>query len=321
MKDLAKSAAKSLEIDADSAGQRLDNFLMRTLKGVPKSHVYRIVRSGEVRVNKGRARADTRLATGDVVRLPPLALTPASPKAGPTSLAARAGAALPVIFEGDGLLAVDKPCGIAVHGGSGLSFGVIEALRAQRGDGFLELVHRLDRDTSGALLLATSRAALVGMHALLRDGKVDKRYVAMVRGEWPHAAKHHIRIALAARVLASGEKRVRASDDAEDDDAREAHSVVSVLSRHADATLLEVQLKTGRTHQIRVHLSASGHPILGDDKYGDFALNRREKSRGFSRMFLHAKKLSFVHPLSGERMRVEAPLPPACVARLAADAA
>jgi 23S rRNA pseudouridine955/2504/2580 synthase len=318
MNDLAKAAAQRLEIGAEAAGQRLDNFLLRVLKGVPQSHVYRIVRSGEVRVNKGRARADTRLAAGDVVRVPPLSRPSAAPPAGPSSRAGRAGQSLTILHEGDGLLAIDKPAGLAVHGGSGLSFGVIEALRAARGEGYLELVHRLDRDTSGVLLLATTRAALTGMHALLREGRVDKRYVALVRGEWPHAAKHHIRLALAARVSAGGEKRVRAvaAEDGEDGDAREAHSVVSVLSRHPGATLLEVQLKTGRTHQIRVHLAASGHPIVGDDKYGDLALNKAYERAGFKRMFLHAKKLALAHPLTGVRVRIEAPLPIDCAQTL-----
>ena len=298
-----------VEIGEDSAGQRLDNFLAKTLKGAPKSFIYRIIRSGEVRVNKGRAAADTRLELDDRVRIPPISLE-ATEKGMPVVAASRAGQTLPVIFEDDDLLAIDKPAGIAVHGGSGLAFGVIEALRAARPDArFLELVHRLDRETSGVLLLAKKRPVLVAMHAMLREGRTDKRYLALVNGVWPHESKFHIRTALSSFVTREGERRVVASD--EDDGAREAHSVVTVSRRFADAPLLELALKTGRTHQIRVHLAGQGHPILGDAKYGDFALNRSLTRAGLSRMFLHAARLSFIHPGSAERMRIEAPLPEA----------
>jgi 23S rRNA pseudouridine955/2504/2580 synthase len=314
MNQAGKAAARTLEIGEDSAGQRLDNFLHKTLKGAPKTLIYRIIRSGEVRVNKGRAGPDTRLEAADLVRIPPLALAAPENRAAPAG-AARAGDAFPVLYEDDGLLAIDKPAGVAAHGGSGISFGVIEALRASRPQAkFLELVHRLDRDTSGVLLLARKRLVLVAMHALLREGRTDKRYLALVRGAWPHAAKHHIRTSLASYVTREGERRVAGTDH---EDAKEAHSVVNVARRFADATLLEVQIKTGRTHQIRVHLASEGYPILGDDKYGDFPLNKRIAKAGLARMFLHAARISFLRPETGERIRIEAELPAECQRYLA----
>ncbi len=313
MKPPAKPASKLLEIGVDSAGQRLDNFLHKSLKGAPQSLVYRIIRSGEVRVNKGRAKPDTRLDLGDLVRVPPISLEAAAAK-GVVAGAATAGADFPVLFEDESILAIDKPAGVAVHGGSGLRFGVIEALRAARPNArFLELVHRLDRDTSGILLLAKTRPLLVAMHELLREGRIDKRYLALARGVWPHAAKHHITTKLASFMTSEGERRVLEADH---DGSKEAHSVVNLMHRYADATLLEVQIKTGRTHQIRVHLASAGHPIAGDDKYGDFAFNRAIGKAGFKRMFLHAAKISFVHPHSGLRVRFESPLPPECQAYL-----
>ena len=346
------------EVGEDAAGQRLDNYLMKRLKGAPQSLIYRIIRSGEVRVNKGRAAALTKLALGDVVRIPPVRLEARAGGAGgtaggavggavakrPASGQVRAGADLAIIFEDDALLAINKPSGLAVHGGSGVSFGVIEALRATRPDAkFLELVHRIDRDTSGVLLLAKKRSALVAMHALMREGKTDKRYFALVKGTWPHAAKHHIKTALAKYTTGEGERRVAEADDGEY--AKEAHTIVSVVKRfgaaatadgaraprsgsragtagHADdataaadtsaMTLVEAQIKTGRTHQIRVHLASAGYPIAGDDKYGDFAFNKTEAKHGLKRMFLHAAKMGFVHPLTAERIRIEAPLPAEC---------
>jgi len=308
-----KAAPKVLEIGVDSAGQRLDNFLHKSLKGAPQSLVYRIIRSGEVRVNKGRAKPDTRLDLGDLVRVPPISLDPVAAK-GVVAGAAAAGADFPVLFEDESILVIDKPAGVAVHGGSGLRFGVIEALRAARPNArFLELVHRLDRDTSGILLLAKTRPLLVAMHELLREGRIDKRYLALACGVWPHTAKHHITTALASFVTHDGERRVLEADH---DGSKEAHSVFNLMRRYAAATLLEVQIKTGRTHQIRVHLASAGHPIAGDDKYGDFAFNRAIGKAGFKRMFLHAAKISFVHPQSGQRMRFESPLPPECQAYL-----
>ena len=315
MNDLGRPAAHWVEIGEDSAGQRLDNYLAKSLKGAPKSLIYRIIRSGEVRVNKGRAAVDTRLELRDQVRIPPLRLDAPAAPARPAAAAVRAGDGFTILFEDDGLLAIDKPPGVAVHGGSGLAFGVIEALRAARPDAkFLELVHRIDRDTSGVLLLAKKRAVLVAVHALLREGRVDKRYLALVRGVWPHTAKHHITTSLASYMTRDGERRVTEGDD---DNAREAHTVISVVKAFKDATLLEAQIKTGRTHQIRVHLASAGYPIVGDDKYGDFAMNRSDGKRGFKRMFLHAAKLSFVHPVTGQRVRVDAVLPEDCNGYLA----
>ncbi|MDB5803907.1 MAG: pseudouridine synthase [Betaproteobacteria bacterium] len=312
MNELGKLAAKLVEIDESGAGQRLDNFLLKHLKGAPKSLIYRIIRSGEVRINKGRADAACRLNLGDLVRVPPIRLDvdPDAPKKPPAG-AARAADEIPVLLEDDALLALNKPAGVAVHGGSGLKYGVIEAMRAARPQAkFLELVHRLDRDTSGVLLLAKKRAALVAMHELLREGKTDKRYLVLIKGHWPHEAKHHVRAALHKFVTAEGERRVTAT---EAEDGQEAHTIFTLVKRYPEATLLEAQLKTGRTHQIRVHLASSGFPIMGDDKYGDFDLNKRLQKTGLApglkRMFLHAARISFAHPVSGERMRIEAPLP------------
>ena len=328
MKDLGQAKVEMVEVGEGGAGQRLDNFLLRHLKGAPKSLIYRIIRSGEVRVNKGRAEASTKLAATDLVRVPPVRLEakPESTRA-PAAGSARAGTDLPVLFEDEALLAINKPAGLAVHGGSGVRFGVIEALRAARPEAkFLELVHRIDRDTSGVLLLAKKRAALVAMHELLREGRTDKRYLTLVAGRWPHEAKHHIKTALAKYVTSEGERRVAESDD-ESEYSKDAHTVLSVVKRFAGVpgdgagvTLLEAQIKTGRTHQIRVHLASAGYPILGDDKYGDFALNKIEAKHGLKRMFLHAAKISFIHPLTQSRLRIEAPMPPDCeryLARLA----
>ena len=319
--DVAKAVVEWVEVGEDGAGQRLDNYLLKRLKGAPQSLIYRIIRSGEVRVNKGRAAALTKLCLGDIVRVPPVSLDaakrPGDPNARPRPAAGqvRAGTGLDILHEDDALLAINKPSGLAVHGGSGVSFGVIEALRAARPEAkFLELVHRIDRDTSGVLLLAKKRSALVAMHALLREGKTDKRYLALVKGDWPFTAKHHIRSALAKYVTDAGERRVAEADDEEY--AKDAHTIVSVVKRlGADAsavTLVEAQIKTGRTHQIRVHLASAGYPIAGDDKYGDFAFNKIEARHGLKRMFLHAAKMAFMHPLTGMRLRIEAPLSSDC---------
>ena len=336
MKDLGQGKVEIVEVGEGGSGQRLDNFLLRHLKGAPKSLIYRIIRSGEVRVNKARVEASIKLTAADLVRVPPVRLE-AKPEGAAVTVAgsARAGTDLPILFEDDALLAINKPAGLAVHGGSGVRFGVIEALRAARPEAkFLELVHRIDRDTSGVLLLAKKRAALVAMHELLREGRTDKRYFTLVAGRWPHQAKHHIKTALAKYVTSEGERRVAESDD-ENEYSKDAHTVISVIQRFGgsahgaihgalqnaasatQATLLEAQIKTGRTHQIRVHLSGAGYPIIGDDKYGDYALNKVEAKRGLKRMFLHAAKISFVHPLTQTRLRIEAPLPPECERYLA----
>jgi 23S rRNA pseudouridine955/2504/2580 synthase len=303
----APPQVRRLVVDEGSEGQRLDNFLIRVLKGVPKTHVYRVIRSGEVRINKGRAAADTRLVLGDEVRVPPVRT--AEPKA---------EAAVPprefaVLFEDDHLLAIDKPAGVAVHGGSGVSFGVIEQLRRARPAAkFLELVHRLDKETSGVLLLAKKRSALTNVQDQFRERGTVKVYAALVNGVWP-ASKKVIDAALLKTLDAKGERHVRVVA-ADDEAARRSITLVKVAQALARHTLLDVTLKTGRTHQIRVHLAHAGHSIVGDPKYGDFAANRL-MARGehrFARMFLHAKHLAFDHPASGERIMLEAPLPDAC---------
>jgi 23S rRNA pseudouridine955/2504/2580 synthase len=315
----AKGAASGLApqvqrliVDEGSAGQRLDNFLLRVLKGVPKTHVYRIVRSGEVRINRGRASADTRLALGDEVRVPPVRV---AGKAAAVAVPAREFA---VLYEDEHLLAIDKPAGVAVHGGSGVSFGVIEQLRQARPDArFLELVHRLDKETSGILLLAKKRSALTALQDQFRDRETHKTYAALVWGRWP-ANKKVIDVALLKGTDAQGERQVRAVQ-ADQAGARRSITLVKLTQTFADFCLLDVTIKTGRTHQIRVHLAHEGHAVVGDPKYGDFAKNR-ELARGprkFDRMFLHARYLAFDHPASGDRLALEAPLPAACAALLA----
>ncbi len=296
-------------IGPDDAGQRIDNFLLRICKGVPKSHVYQVLRSGQVRVNKGRIAQTYRLEEGDLVRVPPMRM------AQPTAAAeGRAPAAeFPVLLEDDAILIIDKPAGVAVHGGSGVSFGVIEQLRAARPQAkFLELVHRLDRETSGILVLAKKRSALVNLHEQIRDGGgMDKRYLTLVHGDWQNK-RQHVKLPLFKYTAADGERRVKVQSD-----GLASHTVFNLLRKYGEYALLEAELKTGRTHQIRVHAASSGFPIVGDEKYGDFALNKRLQKAGdghaaFKRMFLHAFRLSFTHPLTGEPVKVEAPLPAEC---------
>ncbi len=306
-----KPAVHRVQIDEGSEGQRLDNFLVKLLKGVPKTHVYRLIRSGEVRVNKGRAQADTRLALGDVVRVPPVRVAePGQAREAPAR-------EFPIAFEDEHLIAVVKPAGVAVHGGSGVSSGVIEQLRQARpGAKFLELVHRLDKETSGLLLIAKKRSALVALQEQFRSRETGKTYAALVNGAWP-ASRKVIDVPLHKFLTAEGERRVRAVD-ADHDEGRRSITLVRVAARFRDFTLLDVTIKTGRTHQIRVHLAHEGHPIAGDEKYGDFAVNkalaRGEAVPGhrFDRMFLHARRLRFDHPGSGETIELEAPLPPEC---------
>ncbi len=314
-------AVHYVRIDEASEGQRLDNFLVKLLKGVPKSHVYRVIRSGEVRVNKGRAGADTKLSLGDEVRVPPVRTS--------TSGAERAADApareFPVVFEDEHLIAIDKPAGVAVHGGSGVSFGVIEQLRQARPQArFLELVHRLDKETSGLLLIAKKRSALVALQEQLRQRQgekvMHKTYAALVFGHWPEALKV-IDVALHKFLTPEGERRVRTVDAAHEDGKRSI-TLVKTVQRFSGFSLLDVTIKTGRTHQIRVHLSAEGHAIVGDDKYGDFAANkalaRGETAPGqrFERMFLHARRLRLQHPATGEVIELAAALPAECQALL-----
>lgn len=308
----AASEVRFLTVDEESAGQRLDNFLFRQLKGVPKTHVYRIIRSGEVRINKGRVQAETRVAAGDVLRLPPVRVSArseegATPPAPPREF--------PLLYEDEALLAIDKPAGVAVHGGSGVSFGVIEQLRTARPQArFLELVHRLDRETSGILLVAKKRSALTALQDQFRERETGKTYLALVEGVWP-ANRKVLDAQLAKYLLPDGERRVRvvAKDHP---DAMHAVTLVRIVApvslpgAAAPLSLLAVTIKTGRTHQIRVHLASAGHAILGDDKYGDFERNRVLQKCGLKRMFLHAWRLQFNHPASGERLALQADLPP-----------
>ncbi len=303
-----------IEVDADSAGQRLDNFLLRHLKGVPKTHVYRIIRSGEVRVNKGRASAETRVQAGDMVRVPPVRI---SEKVAEKAQRPAPAKDFPALLDDESMIAIDKPAGVAVHGGSGVNFGVIEQLRQARPEArFLELVHRLDRETSGILLVAKKRSALVHLQDQFRERETGKTYLALVQGTWP-ANKKVIDLPLHKYLQADGERRVRVTT-ADDPEGMRSITLVKVrklieprpLQGLPAMSLLEVTIKTGRTHQIRVHLSSQGHPIVGDDKYGDFDLNRRVQKQGLKRMFLHAWRLQFMHPASGERLELRAELPP-----------
>ncbi|MCJ0764317.1 RluA family pseudouridine synthase [Variovorax terrae] len=301
----ATPQAKLLAVDEESAGQRLDNFLIRHLKGVPKTHVYRIIRSGEVRVNKGRAAADTRVAAGDLVRLPPVRVSDRAADKLDKPAPARE---FPILLEDEHLIALDKPAGVAVHGGSGVSFGVIEQLRQARpGAKFLELVHRLDRETSGILLVAKKRSALTALQDQFRERETGKTYLALVAGAWP-ANRKVIDQPLHKYLQADGERRVKvvAKDDP---DGMRSVTLVKVAQKLEGFSLLEVTIKTGRTHQIRVHLASAGHGIAGDDKYGDFELNKALQKQGLRRMFLHAWRLQFNHPASGERVELLAPLP------------
>ena len=296
---------KWLTVDEESAGQRLDNFLIRHLKGVPKTHVYRIIRSGEVRVNKGRVSADTRIETGDVVRLPPVRI---SDKVAEKAARPAPGREFPLLLEDDALMAIDKPSGVAVHGGSGVSFGVIEQLRQARPLAkLLELVHRLDRETSGILLVAKKRSALKHLQDQFRERETGKTYLALVQGSWPEKLKV-IDSALHKFLLPDGERRVKVTSN-EDPDGMRSITLVKVAERLVDCTLLEVTIKTGRTHQIRVHLASQGHPIAGDDKYGDFEWNKVLQKQGLKRMFLHAWRLQFSHPATGKRVELKSNLP------------
>ncbi len=309
MNGLRNNVVSEVAIDEAAAGQRLDNFLARTLKGVPKSHLYRIVRSGEVRVNGRRAGPDARLAEGDRVRIPPVRTAQPSSPAAASAGAAKAGERLAVLYEDDDLVAIDKPAGVAVHGGSGIAHGVIERLRAARpGARFLELVHRLDRETSGVLLVAKKRAALAALHAAWRAGAVDKRYVVLVRGRW-RDAKRVVRLPVHRYTTREGERRVRVEDEGQH--AQTTFRRLKVWPRHEPPlALLEAELHTGRTHQIRVHLTHVGFPLAGDDKYGDFAWNRELAKAGLKRMFLHAASLSLAHPRTGAALALASPLPP-----------
>ena len=303
-------SVKTLTVDEDSAGQRLDNFLMRHLKGVPKTHVYRIIRSGEVRVNKGRASAEQRVEAGDLVRLPPVRVSAQVQAKADAPAPARE---FPVLMEDEALMAIDKPAGVAVHGGSGVSFGVIEQLRRARpGLANLELVHRLDRETSGVLLVAKKRSALKNLQDQFRDRETGKTYLALVLGLWPSNKKVIDSPLMKYTIpngVGEGERRVKVVGK-DDPNGMRSITLVRVARTVGPYTLLEVTIKTGRTHQIRVHLASQGHPIAGDDKYGDFEHNKLLQKMGLKRMFLHAWQLKFQHPQSHRPVSLQAPLPP-----------
>ena len=298
-----KSPLMMRTVTADEAGQRIDNFLMRHFKTVPRSRVYRLLRKGEVRVNRKRVDAEYRIQEGDELRLPPVRIDadaePGRPSSSLLELMERS-----VIFQDRHLLVIDKPAGVAVHGGSGMSFGVIEALRASRPRETLELVHRLDRDTSGCLLIARDRSTLTALHALIRNGGMHKTYLALVAGSWQLGTKR-IDAPLATDNRQHGERHVRVAPAGKD-----SISVFKPVQFFgALATLMEVDIPTGRTHQIRVHASFAGHPLLGDDKYGDRGRNADLKAQGLKRTFLHAQSVAFEWPGSGVPFHVSAPLP------------
>ena len=296
-----------VDIGEEHAGQRVDNFLISHLKGVPRSHIYRIIRKGEVRVNKGRVKQTTKLQKGDSIRIPPLRLTDRSATVVDGQRYAFLNQA--VLFEDDALLVLNKPSGMAVHAGSGIKIGVIEALRALRCDlRYLELVHRLDRETSGCLVLAKKASVLKELHHdfrhnSIKEGRLDKRYMALVKGRWKHGERS-VTKPLNTDARRHGERYVVV-----DAAGSYACSVMRPLSVSSAASLLEVKLLTGRTHQVRVHAQSENHPIAGDARYGDRKFNQWMKDQGLSRLFLHASQLRFHHPLSGQRVSVTAPLP------------
>jgi len=297
----AFSQVQWLDIGPEADGQRIDNYLLKTLKGVPKSYIYRILRKGEVRVNKKRIKPDYRLQDGDQLRLPPVRVAERDETLPSEGVLQRVAAQ--VIYEDADLMVVNKPCGLAVHGGSGVSYGLIEALRAlypqEQG---LELVHRLDRDTSGCILIAKKRSALTALHEQVRQNQMEKVYLCLVQGQWPKR-RTRVELPLLKNTLSSGERMVRV-----DPTGKYALSRMAIEAGYRDATLLRVTIETGRTHQIRVHTAHLGHPIAGDPKYGDEGFNKAMKALGLRRMFLHAHSLSFTQPQTGQRLTLSAPL-------------
>ena len=313
MPTISKDLVNHICVQEHESAQRLDNYLIKILKGVPKSHIHRIIRAGEVRVNKGRAKPETRIQTGDLIRIPPVRVAERAAKSSLQPVPARH---FEIVYEDDALLVVNKPSGVAVHGGSGVSFGVIEQLRRARPEAkYLELVHRLDKDTSGLLMVAKKRSALVKLHEMLRNDHPKKIYWALGVGAWQPALRH-VRLPLVKYTGAAGEKMVRVGSA---EDGQSAHTVFRVLDTFSGErphsvgvsalSLVEATLKTGRTHQIRVHMQASGCPIAGDERYGDYQANRRLQKLGLKRMFLHAYSLELDHPLTGEKLVLQAALP------------
>ena len=310
---ISKDSVSLITVAEHEAGQRLDNYLIKILKGVPKSHIHRIIRAGEVRLNKKRCKPDSRIQTGDLLRIPPVR-TAEKQRSSENRTQAVPAREFTIIYEDDALLVIDKPAGVAVHGGSGVSFGVIEQIRRARPEaGYLELVHRLDKDTSGLLMIAKKRSALVKLHEAIRNDHPKKIYLALGVGKLPNDS-FHVKLPLFKYTGAQGEKMVRVSED-----GQSAHTIFRVLNRFSDdllhqvglsqLTLVQATLKTGRTHQIRVHLQSQQCPIAGDERYGDYQANKRLQKLGLKRMFLHAAELHLDHPLTGEKLILEAPLP------------
>lgn len=311
---LSKDSVQFLSVCAESAGQRLDNYLIRELKGVPKSHIQRIIRNGEVRLNKKRCKGTDRIQVNDEIRLPPIRTAARYPSATTLTIPAQE---FTVVYEDDVLLVINKPAGIAVHGGSGISFGVIEQLRRARPESrYLELVHRLDKDTSGLLMIAKKRSALVKLHESIRQNHPHKVYLALAIGNWPENIRQ-VKLPLLKYTGAQGEKMVRIADNTQE--GQRAHTQFRILQRYAGEqlhhmgiralTLMEATLKTGRTHQIRVHMQSQSCPIAGDERYGDYQINKRLQKAGLKRMFLHAAELTLAHPVSGDILQLTAPLP------------
>lgn len=310
MTDLTFQKVQFVTIDPDLEGQRIDNYLRTFLKGVPKSLIYRILRKGEVRVNKKRVKPEYKLQANDELRIPPVRVSEPTDLPS-TKLNKVSTLENHILYEDDWLIVLNKPSGTAVHGGSGLSFGVIEAMRALRPQQkFLELVHRLDRDTSGCLLIAKKRSALKHLHEQLRDKKVDKRYQALVSGEWP-ANRFKVKAPLLKNTLKSGERVVLVNDEGKPSETR-----FRILESFDQATLIEASPITGRTHQIRVHCQHAGHSIAADNRYGDSDFDQRTHKLGLKRLFLHAYSLAFIHPNTDERVSFKAQLEPSLVAVL-----
>jgi len=302
MSEIGKNSVTLLTVDEGGEGQRIDNFLARHLKGVPKSHIYRILRSGEVRVDSKRVEATHRLQIGEVLRIPPVRVAAPESKAGKAPVGSRFADC--VIYEDDAMLALDKPAGMAVHGGSGISRGVIEQLRLERPTAkFLELAHRLDRETSGVLLVGKKRSALTALHDMMRENRMCKRYVILIKGAWQDK-KRRVVLPLKKYNLENGEKRVSVEEG-----GQHSETIFRLRERLGEFALLDAELVTGRTHQLRVQLAHLGFPIAGDDKYGDFALNKALQKRGLKRMFLHSAETTLRHPLTGEALKLMAPLP------------
>ena len=310
---ISKDSVSLITVAEHETGQRLDNYLIKILKGVPKSHIHRIIRAGEVRLNKKRCKPDSRIQTGDLLRIPPVR-TAEKQRSSENRAQAVPAREFTIIYEDDALLVIDKPAGTAVHGGSGVSFGVIEQIRRARPEArYLELVHRLDKDTSGLLMIAKKRSALVKLHEAIRNDHPKKIYLALGVGKLPNDS-FHVKLPLFKYTGAQGEKMVRVSED-----GQSAHTIFRVLNRFSDdllhqvglshLTLVQATLKTGRTHQIRVHLQSQQCPIAGDERYGDYQANKRLQKLGLKRMFLHAAELHLDHPLTGEKLILKAPLP------------